>query len=72
LDMFLCVAPLAVIAWLCNNGCLDDIDVEEWLWIRMYVFQRVVRFTIAVQDQSSKTELWIAVKGICVQSIAER
>ena len=29
LDMFLCVAPLAVIAWLCNNGCLDDIDVEE-------------------------------------------
>ena len=27
--MFLCIAPLAVIAWLCNKGWLDDIDVEE-------------------------------------------
>ena len=68
----LCVAPLAVIAWLCKKGWLDDIDVEEWIWIRTYVFQRVVRFTIVVQDQSSRTELWIAVKSICVQSIAER
>jgi len=38
----------------------------------MYVFQRVVRFTIAVQNQSSRTELWIAVKSICAQSIARR
>jgi len=29
LEMFLCVAPLVAIAWLCNNGWLDDIDVEE-------------------------------------------
>ena len=29
LEMFLCVAPLAVIAWLCNKGWLDDIDLEE-------------------------------------------
>ena len=29
LEMFLCVAPLAVIAWLCKKGWLDDIDVEE-------------------------------------------
>ena len=30
--MFLCIAPLAIIAWLCNKGWLDDIldkDVEE-------------------------------------------
>ena len=24
LEMFLCVAPLAVIAWLCKKGWLDD------------------------------------------------
>ena len=29
LEMFLCVAPLAAIAWLCKKGWLDDIDVEE-------------------------------------------
>ena len=29
LEMFLCVAPLAVIAWLYKKGWLDDIDVEE-------------------------------------------
>ena len=29
LEMFLCVAPLAVIAWLYKRGWLDDIDVEE-------------------------------------------
>ena len=29
LEMFLCVAPLAAIAWLCKSGWLDDIDVEE-------------------------------------------
>lgn len=29
LEMFLCVASLAVIAWLCKKGWLDDIDVEE-------------------------------------------
>lgn len=29
LEMFLCVAPLAVIACLCKRGWLDDIDVEE-------------------------------------------
>ena len=29
LEMFLCVAPLAGIAWLCKRGWLDDIDVEE-------------------------------------------
>lgn len=32
LGMFLCVAPLAVITWLCNKGWIDDIldkDVEE-------------------------------------------
>ena len=29
LGMFLCIAPLAIIAWLCNKGWLDDIDVEE-------------------------------------------
>ena len=29
LEMFLCVAPLAVIAWLCKKGWIDDIDVEE-------------------------------------------
>ena len=38
----------------------------------MYVFQKVVRFTIAVQDQSSRKELWIAVRSICVQNIARR
>ena len=30
--MFLCIVPLAIIAWLCNKGWLDDIldkDVEE-------------------------------------------
>jgi hypothetical protein len=29
LDLFLCIAPLAVIAWLCKNGWLDDIEMEE-------------------------------------------
>lgn len=29
LEMFLCVTPLAVIAWLCNRGWLDDIKVKE-------------------------------------------
>ena len=32
LGMLLCIVPLAVIAWLCNKGWLDDIldkDVEE-------------------------------------------
>ena len=29
LEMFLCVAPLAIIAWLYKRGWLDDIDVEE-------------------------------------------
>ena len=29
LEMFLCVAPLAAIAWLCKKGWLNDIDVEE-------------------------------------------
>lgn len=29
LEMFLCVAPLAVIAWLYKRGWLDDIDVDE-------------------------------------------
>lgn len=29
LEMFLCVAPLAVITWLCKRGWFDDIDVEE-------------------------------------------
>ena len=29
LEMFLCVAPLAAIAWLCKKGWFNDIDVEE-------------------------------------------
>ena len=29
LEMFLCVAPLAVIVWLYKRGWFDDIDVEE-------------------------------------------
>ena len=29
LDLFLCIAPLAVIAWLCKKGWLDDIEMEE-------------------------------------------
>ena len=29
LEMLLCVAPLAIIAWLYKRGWLDDIDVEE-------------------------------------------
>jgi hypothetical protein len=29
LEMFLCVAPLAVIVWLFKKGWLDDIEVEE-------------------------------------------
>ena len=32
LGMLLCIVPLAIIAWLCNKGWLDDIldkDVEE-------------------------------------------
>ena len=29
LEMFLCIAPLVVIAWLCKKGWLNDIDVEE-------------------------------------------
>lgn len=29
LEMFLCVAPLAAIVWLCKRGWLNDIDVEE-------------------------------------------
>ena len=29
LGMLLCIAPLAIIAWLCNKGWLDDKDVEE-------------------------------------------
>ena len=29
LEIFLCIAPLVIIAWLCKKGWLDDIDVEE-------------------------------------------
>ena len=29
LEIFLCVAPVAVIAWLCDKDWFDDIDVEE-------------------------------------------
>ena len=29
LEIFLCIVPLAIIAWLCKKGWLDDIDIEE-------------------------------------------
>ena len=29
LEIFLCIAPLVVIAWLFKKGWLDDIDLEE-------------------------------------------
>lgn len=29
LEIFLCVVPVAAIAWLCKKGWLNDIDVEE-------------------------------------------
>ena len=29
LEIFLCIVPLVIIAWLCKKGWLDDIDVEE-------------------------------------------
>jgi hypothetical protein len=29
LEIFLCVVPVAIIAWLCDKDWFDDIDVEE-------------------------------------------
>ena len=29
LEIFLCIVPLVIIAWLCKKGWLDDIDIEE-------------------------------------------
>ena len=69
-----------LLRWRLSLGCAIRVGlmiylIKMWrneLWIRMYVFQRVVLFTIAIQDQSSRMELWIAVRSICAQSIARR